>query len=122
MSNTKQTRRLTLASAEALLHILEALPGALLVLDEDATIVYANVSAQALTGATPEHLYGNTFWRAVPHLVSAALYQAMCKTRETQEPTEVEYVSPVTQDWLDVYLAPMLRDRGWRRKKRRHDA
>src|SRR5260370_41994810 len=34
MSNAKQTRRVTPASSETLLHILETLPGALLVVDD----------------------------------------------------------------------------------------
>src|SRR5258708_39126356 len=89
MSNAKQTRRVTPGSRETL-------PDALFVVDDTETIVYANASAQAITGTTPEELCRNSFWRCVPHLVSTPLYQAVQKTKQTREPTEVAYVSPVT--------------------------
>jgi PAS domain S-box-containing protein len=108
MSNARQTRRVTSESSETLLTILETLPDAFFVVDETETIVYANASAQAILGATPEECLGNSFWRCAPQLVSTALYQAVRTTRETQEPTDVEYVSPVTQRWLHVQLAPIV--------------
>ncbi len=108
MSNTKQTRRLTPASSDTLLTMLETLPGAFFFLNDTDTIVYANARAQVITGATREELRGNPFWRSAPHLVSTALYQAVLKTRQTQEPTEVEYGSPVTRTWLHVQLAPTM--------------
>src|SRR5712692_7787735 len=108
MSNTKQTRRLTPASSDTLLTMLETLPGAFFFLNDTDTIVYANARAQVITGATPEELRGNPFWPSAPHLVSTALYQAVLKTRQTQEPTEVEYGSPVTRTWLHVQLAPTV--------------
>src|SRR5258708_950058 len=84
---------------------LETLPGALFFIDDTETIVYANASAQVLTGATREELCGNNFWRGAPQLVSTALYQAVRKTKQTRKPTEVEYSSPVTHTWLHVQLA-----------------
>src|SRR5690242_11293386 len=45
MSNTEKTQRVAPASSDTL---LEALPDALFVVDDAATIVYANASAQAL--------------------------------------------------------------------------
>ncbi len=93
MSNAKQTECGTLASRETLITMVEALSGALFFIDDTQTIVYANASAQVITGATLEELRGNPFWRSAPQLVSTALYQAVLKTRQTQEPTEVEYGS-----------------------------
>src|SRR5260221_2194714 len=106
MSNAKQTRRLPRALRETLITILETPPGALFVVDDAGMIVYANASAQTLTGATAEHFVGTTLWRCAPHLVSPSLYQAMLKTKQTREPSEVEYVSPVTHSWLHVSLSP----------------
>jgi len=105
MSTAKQTECDTLASHETLITMIEALPGAFFVLDDTQTIVYANARAQLISGATPEELRGNPFWLSAPHLVSTALYQAVQRTRQTQEPTEVEYGSPVTGTWLHVQLA-----------------
>ncbi len=108
MSNAKQIECDTLASRETLITMIETLSGALFFIDDTETIVYANASAQVITGATLEELRGNPFWRSAPQLVSTALYQAVLKTRQTQEPTEVEYVSPVTRTWLHVQLAPTV--------------
>ncbi|GHO78211.1 hypothetical protein KSD_59820 [Ktedonobacter sp. SOSP1-85] len=105
MSTPKRTERVTPASSETLLTMLETLPGALFVVDDTETIVYANASAQAMLGATPEAYLGSSFWRCATPLVSIALYQAVRKTRQTRTLTEVQYVSPVTQSWLHVHLA-----------------
>jgi PAS domain S-box-containing protein len=106
MSNAKQTRRLPRASRETRINMLETLPGALFVVDDADTIMYANASAQTLTGAPPQECLGNPFWRCAAQLVSTALYQAVRTTKQTREPTEVEYRSPVTQNWLHVQLSP----------------
>jgi PAS domain S-box-containing protein len=106
MLKTAQLKRLTPESHETLLTILETLPGALFVLDDASTIIYANASVQALTGVAPETLVGNSFWRCTPPLVSTALYQAIQQTKQTRALTEVQYASPVTGSWLHVHLSP----------------
>ncbi|HEX4713409.1 MAG TPA: PAS domain S-box protein, partial [Ktedonobacteraceae bacterium] len=108
MSNTQPTRRLTPASCETLLTLLETLPHALFLIDDATTIVYANASAQALIGATQEDFVGKSLWRGAPQVVSTALYQAVQQTRQTRAPSEVEYVSPVTRSWLHVQLSPTV--------------
>jgi PAS domain S-box-containing protein len=89
-------------------HLLETLPGAFFFIDDAEIIVYANASAQAMADASPEALRGHSFWRCAPQLVSSVLYQAVRKTRRTREPMEVEYISPVTRNWLHVQLAPSI--------------
>ena len=106
MSNIKLTKRVTPASCKTLLALLETLPDALFVVNDDATIVYANASAQAMTGATLEDIFGMSLWRGAPQLVSTSLYQAIQKTKQTREPTEVAYVSPVTNLQLHAALSP----------------
>jgi PAS domain-containing protein len=62
--------------------------------------------AQTVTGAKREDVCGTSLWRCAPQLVSTSLYQAVQKTKQTREPTEVEYVSPATNSWLHVSLSP----------------
>jgi PAS domain S-box-containing protein len=66
MSNAKYTEPITRASRETLMSILETLPGALFFIDDSGTIVSANASALALTGAPPEEVIGKplvqTLW------------------------------------------------------------
>ncbi|HEX7734324.1 MAG TPA: PAS domain S-box protein [Ktedonobacteraceae bacterium] len=106
MSHAKQTNRVTPASNETLFTLLETLPGALFVINDAATIVYANASAQVFTGTTREDICGKPLWRGAPQLGSATLYQAVQQTAQTRAPTEVEYVSSVTGTWLHVQLSP----------------
>jgi PAS domain S-box-containing protein len=106
MSNAKQTRRVTSESSKALLHMIETLPDAVFVIDNTETIVYANASAQTLTGTKREEVCGTSLGRAAPHLVSTSLYQAVQKAKQTREPTDVAYMSPVTNTWLHVSLSP----------------
>ncbi|GHO76818.1 hypothetical protein KSD_45890 [Ktedonobacter sp. SOSP1-85] len=103
MSHTKQKKRVTPASSETLLTLLETLPGALFLLDDDTTIVYANANAQTMTR---KDVCGKPLWRGAPQLVSTSLYQAVQKAKQTREPTEVEYISPVTNSRLHVSLSP----------------
>ncbi|GHO51217.1 hypothetical protein KSX_93800 [Ktedonospora formicarum] len=110
MSNTEQTQHVTPASSDTLLTLLETLPGALFIVDEAATIVYANASAQALLGVTREDVVGKPLWRGAPQLVSATLYQAVQQTRQTRKPAEVEYESPVTGPGCMCRSLPQLGD------------
>jgi PAS domain S-box-containing protein len=106
MSTTTQIEHLK--KSEMLHTLLETLPGALFVVDGTATIMYANASAQTLTGATPEQLVGTPLWRGALQMVSIALYQAIKKTKQTRAPTEVEYALPVTHNRLLVQLIPTV--------------
>ena len=106
MFHAKPTSRLTPASSETLLHMLEMLPDALFVVDDADTIVYANARAQAMLGATREEVCGTSLWRCAPHLVSTSLYQAVQQAKQTGEPTAVTYLAPVTNRWLYVSLSP----------------
>lgn len=108
MSNAKQTGLFTPRLREIPLHLLETFPGAFFFLDDAEIIVYANASAQAMIGIPRETLYRSSFWRGAPQLVSTALYQAVRRTKATQEPGEVEYVSPVTRTRLHVQVAPTV--------------
>jgi PAS domain S-box-containing protein len=109
MHHVKHHRLITLASRETLITILETLPGALFVLDDAETIVYANAGAEALIStSSPKLFLGQPLWRSVPQLVSASLYRAVQKTKQTRELSEVEYVSPLTGAVLHVHLSPTV--------------
>ncbi len=82
------------------------LPEALIVIDDNGTIQYANAQAATLVGASKHELPGNMLWQGAPQLVTAALYQAVVKARDTRQPLQIEYRSPVTQTWLHVHLSP----------------
>lgn len=85
-------RRVIRRRNDTLLTILEALPGALFVVDDAATIVYANASVQAMLGATRVEVCGQSLWRCAPHLVSTPLYQAIQKARRRKQPPVDYYI------------------------------
>ncbi|GHO60828.1 hypothetical protein KSB_93030 [Ktedonobacter robiniae] len=106
MFNPQSSESSMLTSRDTLLSTLETLPGALFVVDDATTIVYANASAQTMLGTTQEALVGNSFWCLAPHLVSTTLYQAVLKARQTRKRTDVDYRSPVTQTWFHAQISP----------------
>lgn len=106
MSNTRPLKRVTSASSERLLTLLETLPGALFVIDDDATIVYVNARAQTMLGTTHEELCGKSLWRGAPQLISAPLYQAVHTARQARQQIDVDYCSPITQTWLHAQILP----------------
>ncbi|GHO41915.1 PAS domain S-box protein [Ktedonospora formicarum] len=106
--NPQNEESLTHTSQCALLNMFEHLPDALYCIDDAETIVYVNARAQTITRVPQEQLLGQPFWHSVPQLMSATLYQAVRKTRQTQEPTEVEYWSSVLTAWLHVQLTPTI--------------
>jgi PAS domain S-box-containing protein len=87
------------------------LASSIFVIENTEIIVSANASAQTLTGTTREEVCGTSLWRAAPHLVSPSLYQAVQKAKQTREPAEVAYGSPVTNTWLHVSLSPTKKNR-----------
>lgn len=107
MSEIQQTS-LTSASGKTLLTFLETLPDALFVVDDTATILYANASAHTIAGSPPEDICGKSLWRGVPQVASTELYHAVQEIAQTRIPGEVEYVSPVMGTWLHVQLSPMV--------------
>ena len=106
MFDAKQSGSATHASRETLIGMLETFPGALFFIDTDEIVEYASASTQAITGTPAGELLGMPLWRSAPQLVSPAFYQAVQKVKKTQEPTEVEYLSPGTNTWLHVHLVP----------------
>ena len=108
MSQTKRTRRVTPASSETLLTILETLPGALFVVDDAATIVYVNASALAMTGATREEVVGKAFtdlpaWSHDP-AVQQQLRAAIARASRGETVRFEARIHPRTEMYLDILM------------------
>ncbi len=86
--------------------LLETLPDELLVVDDHATILYANAAAITSVGATKEELLGETLWQWFPHLVTLEFHLALLKVLHARQPSQVKYRSLVTSIWLHIYLWP----------------
>lgn len=102
----EQTRPVMRATRDTLRQILKGLPGALVVINDAAIIIYASEGIQTMTGMAPEAVCGKSLWSCVPQLVSTTLHQAVHVTRQSEEPTRVEYISPVTRLRVHASLSP----------------
>ncbi|GCE29395.1 hypothetical protein KDA_48790 [Dictyobacter alpinus] len=107
MSNQTRSKHLYSTSHETLSQLLDTLSDAFIIIDDSGTIIYTNTSACMMVGTTPESLIGTSFWYSASHLMSPTLYQAVYAMKQSQKPTEVEYIVPVTQTRLHVQLSPI---------------
>lgn len=107
MRHTRHPENILFASKRYFLNLLETLPDALFFVDGQHKIVYANATAATRVGATKRELLGRSLWQSAPHLVSLELDRALVWARQTHEPLQVEYRSPVTATWLRTYLLPI---------------
>ncbi|MBO0778736.1 MAG: PAS domain S-box protein, partial [Ktedonobacteraceae bacterium] len=106
MHHGKSIASTLLAPHSELTSLLDTLPDALIFLDKNATILYANASAATMVGAKQHELPGHTLWQSAPPLVTPALYQAVITATHTRKPLQVTYRSPSTRTRLRVHLSP----------------
>lgn len=93
---------------DRVIHILDLLPDALLMVDQENTIFYANATAEAMAGATRGAFLGKNIWQCpnTPRVINAPLYNTFFQATHTHTPLQVEYVSPLTHTWRHVHIAP----------------
>jgi PAS domain S-box-containing protein len=106
MIDKNQSESTKFTSKNHIAHILATLPDALIIVDYNATILYANERARDKIGSTNNEVVGQTLWQCAPTLVSTSLYSALCRAAHTQEPIQVEYLSAATNNWLNVHISP----------------
>ncbi|HEX4716207.1 MAG TPA: PAS domain S-box protein, partial [Ktedonobacteraceae bacterium] len=106
MFNAERGEHGTFGPERHLPDLLETLPDVLLVVDDHATILYANAAAITSVGATKEEILGRTLWQWFPHLVTLEFHQALVKVLRTRKPLQVKCRSLVTSIWFHLYLWP----------------
>jgi PAS domain S-box-containing protein len=106
MFNVERREHGTFVPERHLPDLLATLPDVLLVVDDHATILYANAAAITSVGATKEALLGGTLWQWFPHLVTLEFHQALGKVLHARQPFQVKYRSLVTSTWFHLYLWP----------------
>lgn len=92
----------------ALRHVVDGLPDALLLLDEDWRILYANQTARRISHIQPENLNRETLWELYPKIVGTHLeraYREVVATR-TERAVDAFYYEPF-KTWFDVRIQPM---------------
>ena len=81
---------------------------ALITVDKRGRILSANAAAMASIRTTKQEQRDLLLWECAPHLVSLELYKAFVNVLHTRQSRHVDYRSPVTQNWVQVHLFPML--------------
>ena len=92
----------------ALMGVLNTLPDAILLLDEQWRLVYANETACRLSRIQPENLNRETLWDLYPALLGTELERAYREAVKFQEERRVEafYYEPF-EGWFDIRSVPL---------------
>jgi PAS domain S-box-containing protein len=86
--------------------LLEEIDEAFLALDWEYRYVYANSSAERLTGRSRAELLGRRPWEVFPKLAGSEVDHAYHEAMELGKPSVLEYRSVLTGDWLEVRVYP----------------
>jgi signal transduction histidine kinase len=94
-------------SLEALRGVIEALPDAVLVIDRDWRLLYANQTSQRISRIPPEALHGTTLWEFRPNLAPqlSSAYREVMELREERS-LEAFYYPPFNA-WYDIRILPV---------------
>ncbi|AXC14268.1 Signal transduction histidine kinase [Acidisarcina polymorpha] len=96
------------ASIEASLgRVVECLPEAVLLLDREWRIVYANQTARRISRVLPEHLESSSLWDLHPQIAGTKLEQACREALQLSEERHVDgfYYEPFDA-WFDLRMIP----------------
>jgi PAS domain S-box-containing protein len=92
--------------ATALLHVLDALPDAVLLLDAEWRIIYANQAAFRISRLQPENLNRETLWELFPEAVGTDLERAYREVAATGQERRVEgFYYPPFRAWFDLRIS-----------------
>ncbi|GCE31958.1 PAS domain-containing sensor histidine kinase [Dictyobacter alpinus] len=86
--------------------LLETIPSAIIFLDQNGTVIYANARATEIMKVTEPGLTGTILWESVPSLVVTPLYTAVGTAMCTQQSLNIMYDSPLTFMTFQVHLSP----------------
>ncbi|TMW70437.1 PAS domain-containing sensor histidine kinase [Alteribacter natronophilus] len=87
--------------------ILDGLSDAILALDRNFTVVYANKAACRHLLTDKEDLIGENLWKLYPEVVGTRVYEAYEKALMKNVPVEVEYeYFPAFKTWFNIRVYP----------------
>jgi PAS domain S-box-containing protein len=92
---------------EMLSAVLSSLPDAVLVLDHDWRILFANEEARRLSRIQPEDLNGKTHWELFPETVGTEVERCYRTCMEAGIPGHVEHFYSPFDVWVDVTILPI---------------
>jgi PAS domain S-box-containing protein len=92
---------------EMLSTVLSRLPDAVLVLDHDWRLLFANEEARRLSRIRPEDLNNKTHWELFPETVGTEIEQCYRRCMESGVPGHAEYFYAPFDVWIDVTVLPI---------------
>ncbi|HEX4650438.1 MAG TPA: PAS domain-containing protein [Granulicella sp.] len=92
---------------ELLSAVLTSLPDAVLVLDRDWRLVFANEEARRLSRIRPEDLNSKTHWELFPETVGTQIEQCYRSCMASAAPGHLEYFYAPFDLWVDVTVRPI---------------
>ena len=96
-----------LSNLEALQQVVEDLPEAILLLDREWRITYANATARQVSRIRPQHLNCQTMWEMYPEIVGTDLERAYREVAADGKPRQVDafYYEPFDA-WFTLRIVP----------------
>ena len=86
--------------------LIDAMPNAILCLDRDWRITYANAEAARISRVRPEHLGSISHWELFPETVGSQLEQEYRQAMETRRPGRIRYLYEPFQVAVDIHILP----------------
>jgi PAS domain S-box-containing protein len=95
------------ATADALISLLERLPDAVLVLDREWRIIFANDQARRISRLSPDDLNDRTHWELYPETAGTSVERVYREVAETGVSAHFEHYHAPFDVYLDVHVLAM---------------
>ena len=93
--------------AKALISLLDRLPDAVVVMDREWRITFANNEARRISRIGPDDFNSKTQWELYPETVGTRLERMYRESMRTGEDAHIEYFHAPFDLWLDVHVLPL---------------
>src|SRR5271163_3443707 len=87
--------------------LLSRLPDAVLILDRDWRILFANDEACRVSRLQPEDLNSKTHWELFPDTVGTPVEELYRSCMDSGTTGQIEYFYPPFRSWVDVTVLPL---------------
>jgi PAS domain S-box-containing protein len=91
---------------QSLKSLLDQIEHAVLLVDRDWCVTYANSEAMRLSRLEPEGLAHQTIWQLHPALVGTPVEQVLRQAMETSVSNRIEHLYEPSDLWLDIRVSP----------------
>ncbi len=92
---------------DQLAQVIAQLPDAVLCLDRDCLITFANAEALRISHIHPADIHNKTYWKLFPESVGSDLERIFREVFDTGVPQRIDYFCKSFQIWVDAHIFPI---------------